>query len=248
MQSISRTEDPGFKSRLRQDFSGSSYQWLKNWNSNGYPARRPALQGQRWDWFAWCQYIQWLGELESLIFNFYLSVEARKIVWADPPLRYASMLLGRQASKQPTSKQTLCKVLDTKWRYGGGRGWRCVCVCVRGEGGGGGERRWLSSNYSLGVYKEVYRTSTPPSTLTITMLHYRYCSVMTCQHCVRHRWRTHCFLPSQFLPVFVGNLDHNTIQSFTVLENIARVVPPLLQVVNRNIGCGGWSRSCSKQK
>ena len=39
--------------------------------------------------------ILWLGEVESLICNFYLSVAARKIVWADPSLRYTSMLLGR---------------------------------------------------------------------------------------------------------------------------------------------------------
>ena len=39
--------------------------------------------------------ILWLGEMESLICNFYLSVAARKIVWADPSLRYTRMLLGR---------------------------------------------------------------------------------------------------------------------------------------------------------
>ena len=39
--------------------------------------------------------ILWLGEVESLICNFYLSVAARKIVWADPSLRYTRMLLGR---------------------------------------------------------------------------------------------------------------------------------------------------------
>ena len=40
----SRTEDPGFESRLRRDFSGvESYQSLKNRHSSGYPARRPAL-------------------------------------------------------------------------------------------------------------------------------------------------------------------------------------------------------------
>ena len=42
--SASRAEDPGFESRLRRDFSGvESYQWLKNWHSSGYPARRLAL-------------------------------------------------------------------------------------------------------------------------------------------------------------------------------------------------------------
>ena len=39
--------------------------------------------------------ILWLGEVERLICNFYLSVAARKIVWADPSLRYISLLLGR---------------------------------------------------------------------------------------------------------------------------------------------------------
>ena len=39
--------------------------------------------------------ILWLGEVESLICNFCLSVAARKIVWADLSLRYTSMLLGR---------------------------------------------------------------------------------------------------------------------------------------------------------
>ena len=42
--SASRAGDPGFESRLRRDFSGvESYQWLKNWHSSGYPARRQAL-------------------------------------------------------------------------------------------------------------------------------------------------------------------------------------------------------------
>ena len=39
--------------------------------------------------------IQWLGEVESWICNFCLSVAAHKPVWADPSLRYARMLLGR---------------------------------------------------------------------------------------------------------------------------------------------------------
>ena len=38
--SASRAEDLGFESRLRQDCSRvESHQWLKNWHSNGYPAR-----------------------------------------------------------------------------------------------------------------------------------------------------------------------------------------------------------------
>ena len=42
--SASRAEGPGFESRSRRDFFGvESYQWLKNWHSSGYPARRLAL-------------------------------------------------------------------------------------------------------------------------------------------------------------------------------------------------------------
>ena len=39
--------------------------------------------------------ILWLGEMESLICSFHISVAAHKIVWADPSLRYTHMLLGR---------------------------------------------------------------------------------------------------------------------------------------------------------
>ena len=39
--------------------------------------------------------ILWLGEVDRLICNFYLSVAACKIVWADPSLRYTSLLLER---------------------------------------------------------------------------------------------------------------------------------------------------------
>ena len=42
--SASRAEDSGFESRWRRDFFGvESYQWLRNWHSSGYPARRLAL-------------------------------------------------------------------------------------------------------------------------------------------------------------------------------------------------------------
>ena len=47
--------------------------------------------------------ILWLGEMESLICNFYLSVTACTIVWADLSLRYTSMLLGRSATNKPAS-------------------------------------------------------------------------------------------------------------------------------------------------
>ena len=65
--STSRAEDPGFKSSLRQDFSGSSH---TSDSKIGTPVAtlpgRPDVS------------ILWLGEVESLIYNFYLS--ALKIV------------------------------------------------------------------------------------------------------------------------------------------------------------------------
>ena len=86
--SASGAEGPGFESRLRRDFSGSSHTSdLKIGYDYHYRVRagtgRPGVS------------ILWLGEVESLICNFYLSVAARKIVCADPSLRYTSMLLGR---------------------------------------------------------------------------------------------------------------------------------------------------------
>ena len=47
--------------------------------------------------------ILWLDEIESWS-STSLCVDAPKIVWADTSLRYTIMLLGRQASKQPTNK------------------------------------------------------------------------------------------------------------------------------------------------
>ena len=42
--SASGAKDPRFESPLRRDFCGvESYQWLKNWHSSGYPARRLGL-------------------------------------------------------------------------------------------------------------------------------------------------------------------------------------------------------------
>ena len=78
--SASRAEDPGFESRLRQDFSGSSH---TSDLQTGTPA--DTLPG------SWCCRISagtgrpgvsilWLGEMESLICSFYLSVAARKTV------------------------------------------------------------------------------------------------------------------------------------------------------------------------
>ena len=44
--------------------------------------------------------IMWLGEMESWICNFYLSVAACKIVWADPSLRLHSHVTGTLSSQQ----------------------------------------------------------------------------------------------------------------------------------------------------
>ena len=56
--------------------------------------------------------ILWLGEMESLVCNFYPSVAARKIVWADLSLTYTRMLLGRWATNQQTVLFALFHVLD----------------------------------------------------------------------------------------------------------------------------------------
>ena len=93
--SASGAEDPGFKSSLRRDFSMSSHTSdLKIgipvatlpgvWHySVSAGTGRPGVS------------ILWLGEVESLICNFYLSVAAWQIVGTDSSLRYTSMLLGR---------------------------------------------------------------------------------------------------------------------------------------------------------
>ena len=93
--SASRAEDPGFESRCAGIFSGSSH---TSDSKIGTPVA--TLPG------AWRYRVRagtgrpgvsvlWMGEVESLICNFYLSVAARKIVCADPSLRYTSLLLGR---------------------------------------------------------------------------------------------------------------------------------------------------------
>ena len=89
-----RTEDLGFKSCLRRDFSGSSQ------TTNSKIGTPVAILPGTWHYRVSAGAGQpsvstlWLGEVESLISGFYLSVAARKIVWADPSLRYTSMLLG----------------------------------------------------------------------------------------------------------------------------------------------------------
>ena len=98
--SASRAEDLGFKSRLCWDFSGSSH-------TSDLKIGTPVaiLPG------AWCYRLSAgtglpcvsilrLGEMDSLICNFCLSVAACRIVWADPSLRYTHMLLGRYATNK----------------------------------------------------------------------------------------------------------------------------------------------------
>ena len=88
-----RAEDLEFETRLRRDISGLSHTSdLKI----GTPVatlpgawRYRVSAGTGWPGVS----IPWLGEMESLICNFYLSVATRTIVWADPSLRYTRMLL-----------------------------------------------------------------------------------------------------------------------------------------------------------
>ena len=93
--SASGAEDPGFESRLRQDFSGLSH--TSDLKIGTPVATLPGAlhykvsTGTGWPSVS----ILWLGEVESWICNFYLSVAACKIVWADPSLRYTCLFLGR---------------------------------------------------------------------------------------------------------------------------------------------------------
>ena len=120
--SAARVEDPGFESRLRWDFSGSSH--TSDFKIGTPVATLPCA----WHYSVSTRTgqpgvsILWLGEAESWICNFYLSVAAHKIegswpewyistiyhawdtpfwlwtleiVCADPSLRYTSLLLGR---------------------------------------------------------------------------------------------------------------------------------------------------------
>ena len=91
----SGAEDPEFESRLRRDFSGSSH------TSDLKIVKAVATLPGAWRYRVSAGTgrsgvsILWLGEVESWIYNFYLSVAARQIVCEDPSLRYTRMLLGR---------------------------------------------------------------------------------------------------------------------------------------------------------
>ena len=97
-----RPEDPGFESRLQWDFSRPSQtNDLKigipvATLPGAWPHRVSAGTGQP------SVNILGLGEVESLICNFYLSVAARKIVCADPSLIYTSIFAGT-LSNQPAA-------------------------------------------------------------------------------------------------------------------------------------------------
>ena len=97
-----------------------------------------------------------LDKIESWICNFYLSVAARKIVWADPSLRYTRVLRGRSATNKTNkslgragSDACICyhTVVEataqtcylTQSQHIGirqdslalARGWEWICMCVR---------------------------------------------------------------------------------------------------------------------
>ena len=93
-----RVEDPGFDSCLcRKDFSRSSH-------TSDFKTGTPVTtMTGAWRYrfsvrIGWPRVsILWLGEIEKLIWNLYLIVAACQLVWADPCMRYASMLLGSRA-------------------------------------------------------------------------------------------------------------------------------------------------------
>ena len=92
--SASRAEDPGFEARLRRDYSGSSYTFGIN---IGTPvATLPGAWRYRVSAGTGLSGVSilWLGEVDSLICSFYLSVAALQ-VRPEPSLRHISMLLER---------------------------------------------------------------------------------------------------------------------------------------------------------
>ena len=59
-----------------------------------------------------CVSIPWLGEMGTLMGNFYLSVAVCKIIWADLSLRYTRMLLGHYATNTHQHTHTLFNLLS----------------------------------------------------------------------------------------------------------------------------------------
>ena len=91
--SVPESEGLEFESCLQQDYSGSSH------TSNLKIGTPVATLPGAWHYRVSTGTSQprvsilWMGEVESLICNFYLSVAARTIVWVDPSLRHTSILL-----------------------------------------------------------------------------------------------------------------------------------------------------------
>ena len=83
------------------------YQWLRIWYSSGYPARRKGLQGQCWS--AVC--ILCLGQVASLICNFYFSVATHTIVQADLFLRQTLYAAGTLSIKDTTTKTNVLRII-----------------------------------------------------------------------------------------------------------------------------------------
>ena len=85
--SASGAEDPGVESHLQQDFSGSSH--TSDLKIGTPVATLPGVWHNRVSAGTGRPDVSilWLGEVESLICNFCLSVAAGKIVCADPSLR-----------------------------------------------------------------------------------------------------------------------------------------------------------------
>ena len=93
--SASRAEDPGFESRLRGILSGLNH--TSDLKIGTPVATLPGAWRYRVSTGTGLPGVSilWLGVVERLICNFYLSVAARIIVWADPSLRYTRLLLWR---------------------------------------------------------------------------------------------------------------------------------------------------------
>ena len=137
---VKRAEGTEFKSCLRRrNFSVSSYQWL----IIGTPmttlpgARRYRVSaGRGWTSFS----VLWLGEVESLICTFYLSVAACKLVWADQSPRYTSILLGCSAAIAGRESMKVMymlawEVMGEVWHVTGSWKWLAHLLPVRTDTG-----------------------------------------------------------------------------------------------------------------
>ena len=115
--SASRAEDLGFKSRLRRarDFVGSSH--TSDFNFGTPVATLPGTwhyrvsAGTGWPGVS----TLWLGEVESWICNFYLSVAARKIVQIRPWDTLACCWDVKQPTKTKTTTKKTYLVFRHNW-------------------------------------------------------------------------------------------------------------------------------------